>query len=395
MKNLTAQHQSALRYNNSKAVIRVIHENRTRPISRADIAKVLQMSPTSITRIITSLMELNLIKQEESFSKGVGRKGINIGINKDAFYSLGFAIDCDYLKICLIDCERAAIAEDMCQVCGDKYDADELLQMGKAMYLRLCERYGISTDQVTCMGVSCCGFIDDRNGIVNFSPQLGWKNVNIKHLAETVFGLPVCVDNDIKMATIGATFQSAEMNNADVVYLSMGSGLGVAVMYQGKMIRGVNNAAGEIGHTMFSQGGRLCTCGKNGCLSTYLSEQGVIRECRSQGHEVKEAGDLMAAYNRGEEWAISMVDTWTTDMATAFCNMIYTYNPKYLLIGGNPVADFPELYEMAKEKFFDQINPNFNLDIIIKIREYKNNEALGAAFTAQEQYIDVLLLTDK
>lgn len=393
MKDLTAQHQSVLRYNNSKAVIRVIQDNKFNPISRADIAKVLQMSPTSITRIITSLMDMNLIKQEEAFSKGVGRNGINICINKEAFLSLGFAIDCDYLKLSIIDCERCVVAEDICRPVVDDYDIDKLMGQGKHMFWQLCKREGIDPHQVRCMGISCCGLVDYKSGISCFSPQLGWKNLDIRQKAEEIFGMPVCVDNDIKMALVGATFQSVEMSHADVTYLSIGSGVGVAVMYGGRMIRGVNNAAGEIGHTMFSLNGRLCACKKHGCLSAYISEQGVVRECTSQGHGIEEMKELMAACHRGEDWAVMIVEDLTRNMAIAFCNMIYTYNPQYLLVGGNMVVDFPELYEMARVKFLELVNEDFNLDIVIKKREFKNNEAMGAAFVAQEQYIDRLLTT--
>lgn len=393
MKDLAAQHQNVLRYNNSKAVIRVIQDNKFNPISRADIAKVLQMSPTSITRIITSLMEMNLIKQEEAFSKGVGRNGINICINKDAFLSLGFAIDCDYLKVSIVDCERCVVAEDICRLTTDDYDLDRLIGQGKHLFWQLCKREAIDPHQVKCMGISCCGLVDYKNGISSFSPQLGWKNLDIRQKAEEIFGMPVCVDNDIKMALVGATFQSSEMSHADVTYLSIGSGVGVAVMYGGRMVRGINNAAGEIGHTMFSLNGRLCACGKNGCLSAYISEQGVVRECRRQGHKIGELKELMVSYHAGEAWADQIVEDLTKDMAMAFCNMIYTYNSQYLLVGGNMVVDFPELYEMARLKFLDLINEEFGLDIIIKKREFKNNEAMGAAFVAQEQYIDRLLMS--
>ena len=392
MRPFVAKRQSELRYNNSKAVMRFIQENRPEPISRADIAKAVKMSPTSITRIIASLLEHNLIRQEEAFSKGgVGRNGINIGINKDAFLSLGLAIDCDYLKVCIINCDRAVVAEDMCRVDNGQADAWELLRMGAGLFRKLCQSSGISEKAITCVGISCCGLIDSQKGGVLFSPQLGWKNISLKEMAQEIFGLPVCVDNDIKMAVIGATFQSPEMCHEDVAYLTMGSGLGIAVLYQGRIIRGVNNAAGEVGHTMFSKEGRLCACGKRGCLSAYLSEPGVIRECRRQGHDVRETADLMAAFARGEAWAVTMLDTWTSDMATAFSNMIYTYNPKYLLIGGNLIVEFPQLFESAKAKLQELINLDFNLDITVKMRKYNNNEALGAAFTAQELYIDSLL----
>lgn len=393
MRELEAQHQNIIRYNNSKSVIKVIQQNQFDPISRADIAKVLQMSPTSITRIITSLMDLRLIKQEESFSKGVGRNGINIRINRDAFYSLGFAIDSDYLKLSIIDCERCEVTETITRLSGKDYDADKLLQQGYELFLQMCKEKQIAKEHVTCMGISCCGLVDYQAGISSFSPQLGWKNVNIKEKAEAIFHLPVCVDNDIKMALIGATFQSTQLSASDVTYLSIGSGVGAAVMYHGNMIRGINNAAGEIGHTMFSLNGKQCACGKKGCLSAYISEQGAIRQCESRGYHLTEVREMMAAYYAEEQWAKEVVDDLTKDMAITFCNMIYTYNPQYLLVGGNMVVDFPELYEMARTKFLDLVNTDFNLNIVIKKREFKNNEALGAAYTAQEQYIDKLLTT--
>ncbi len=391
MDSLAAQHQDILRYHNSKAVIQIIQENKFNPISRADIAKTLKMSPTSITRIITSLMELNLIRQEEAFSKGVGRNGINIGINKEAFLSLGFAIDIDYLKVCIIDCERCVVAEDIYRLTGGDYDLYQFLRQGEEMFLNLCKKNGIDSQRVKCLGVSSTGLIDYKKGITLFSPQLAWKNQCVKKAAEEVFGIPVCVDNDIKMGLIGATFQSAELNHADVVYFSIGTGVGAGVMYNGKMIRGINNAAGEIGHTMFSLGGRKCSCGKDGCLSAYISEPGVVQECNNQGHKIKDLKELMSACHGGEEWAERIVEDLTKDMSIAFCNMIYTYNPQYLLVGGNMVVDFPELYEMARTKLLGLLNEDFNLNVVIKKREFKNNEVLGAAFVAQEQYIDRLL----
>lgn len=386
-----AQHQGMLRYNNSKTVIKVIQQNQFHPISRADVAKILHMSPTSITRIISSLMEMNLIRQEEAFSKGVGRNGINICINKDAFLSLGFALDCDYLKLCIIDCERNTVAETIHQLDGGNYGIEDLLKQGYDIFVQMCIKNRIALESVKCMGVSCCGLINPASGVSRFSPQLGWKNVDIKAEAEKRFGLPVCVDNDIKMALIGATFQSAEMVDSDVAYLSIGSGVGIAVMYNGNMIRGMDNAAGEVGHTLFSLDGRECACGKRGCLSAYISDKGVIRECAARGYEISGMKELMDAYYLNESWAQSMVEDLTANMAIVFCNMIYTYNPKYLLVGGNMVVDYPEIFEQAREKSTELINQDFELNVTIKRREFKDNEALGAAYTAREQYIDNLL----
>lgn len=391
MRDITAKHQDQIRYTNSKSVIKIIMMNQGESISRADIAKTLNMSPTSITRIANSLIDLGLIRQEEAFSRGVGRNGISLRMNKDMFYSLGFGMDSDYLKLCIMDCERNSIAEAIHKIKSGQHTLSEFLHQGKKMLEELCESENIDSARIKSMGISCCGNIDYLKGIAKFSPQLGWKNINIKHEAEKVFHLPVlCVDNDIKLALIGAVFLSEEMIDSDVVYLSIGSGVGAAIMHNGEVFRGVDNAAGEVGHTLFSLNGRKCVCGKAGCVSAYISEAGVVRECRDKG--IEDMKSIMDAYDEGIPWAKEVIEELVNNMAISFCNMIYSYNPRYLLIGGNMIVDYPQLCDMAEKRTYELINEDFNISCIIKKRKFKNNELLGCAYIAQDRYIDSLLI---
>ena len=386
-----AQRQKEIRDHNMKSVLKIIQSSKGDLISRADIARCLYMSATSITRIITALIKMNLIKQYAPFSTGVGRNGISLKINADAFYSMGFAIDRDYLKVAIINCDKDVVAEKICRLSPDISDFDVVISQGKEIFTELCQSNGIDPQMITGMGISCCGNIDFKKGISRFSPQFQWENVDLKSVAEREFGIPVCVDNDDKMALYGALFQSDELDHSDVVYISIGSGVGLAAMYNGNLARGINNAAGEIGHTMFSLNGRLCSCGKRGCLSAYISETGILRECRFRGYELTGMDELMSLYHEGKPWAVSIVKELIVNIATTFSNMIYTYNPEYLLVGGNMIVDFPEIFKLAKEECLRMTSDKFHLKVEIKRRSYKNNEALGAAYVAQEAYIEKLL----
>ena len=386
-----AQRQKEIRDHNMRSVLKIIQSSKGDLISRADIARSLYMSATSITRIISALIKMNLIKQFEPFSTGVGRNGISLKINADAFYCMGFAIDRDYLKVTIINFDKDIVAEKICRLPTDISDIDVIIARGKEIFTELCESNAIDPQMITGMGISCCGNVDQIKGISRFSPQFQWENVDVKTKAESVFGIPVSVDNDDKMALYGAMFQSDELVHSDVVYLSIGSGVGLAAMYNGSLARGINNAAGEIGHTMFSLNGRLCSCGKRGCLSAYISETGILRECRFRGHELTGMDELMSLYHAGEPWAVPIVKELIVNIATTFSNMIYTYNPEYLLVGGNMIVDFPEIFRLAKEECLRMTSDKFHLKVEIKRRSFKNNEALGAAYVAQEAYIGKLL----
>lgn len=393
MKKSVVQNQSTVKYHNSNMVWNIIRDNhKKKPISRADIAKQTAMSPTSITRITSLLMEIGLIKQAEAFSSGVGRKGINLSVVKEFFYSLGISIDSDYIGVCILDCGGTVLMDDYKKLEDRLYETREVINEAKILYEKLCKKDQNLKDKVKVIGVSCTGNINHITGEVYFAAQMKWKErFNLKMLTEEAFQLPTFVDNDMKMALIGATFQVDSMKRSDVSYITIGTGVGISVMYEGKIIRGISNAAGEIGHTIFEPNGRTCVCGRNGCLATYLTESGLVDICQEAGYNVKNMHEIMDLYFKKEPWAVKKIEEFVGSISILLCNMIYTYNTKFVLVGGSIISDYPIVYDLAYEKLKDMIHDNLYLDVIINPSTQRKDSVLGAAYVAQNEYISELI----
>lgn len=393
MKTYSVQNQQTIRFNNCKLVLNIIRDNQTTPISRADIAKETFMSPTSITRITSDLIDLGIVKQADTFSKGVGRRATQLRIVSDAVLSLGLFIDRDYLRMCVIDC-MGKVLDKACLSLGDQYyKPEEIIRMSKGLYDEMCTTGKFDSNKVKVLGIGCVGNVDNNNGYVFFAPQMGWKKIDLKHMAEEMFEMPIYIDNDLKMALVGTTFNSDEMKKSDVAIVTIGTGVGVSVMYNGKLIRGISNAAGEVGHTVFKPNGRLCVCGRMGCLASYLTEPGMVEICKTKGYKVKSFNDIVEAYNNGEDWALKEIDAFTSNIAIFFGNMIYTYNTKYLLAIGSIIEKHQFIYELSFSKIKGFIHDNLYSDVIIKRISNPYSSAMGAAYTAQNKYIENMIKT--
>ena len=128
------------------------------------------------------------------------------------------------------------------------------------------------------MGFGFPGQIDCQKGIVRLAPNIpGWVNVPIAEIMEKEFGIPTRVDNDVRTATLGELNYGAGVGCENLVCITVGTGIGSGLVVNGKLVRGANNAAGEIGHIKLNmQGGPLCGCGDRGCLEAYASGPSIV-----------------------------------------------------------------------------------------------------------------------
>ena len=392
---MKAQHQGVLKTNNCKMILRLLQDKNCKTISRADIAKETGMSPTSITRLIRCLLDLQLVCQEEPFSTGVGRNGIQIVLNKKAFYSVGISFDRDYVQVCIINCIGEIINTGEQELREKKYSPEEALTIAKEILMNICKENEIDMDLIQAYAIACVGNINNQTGYIYFSPQMGWKNIDFAEVIKKVFKKKVLIDNDVKMGLFGATYQFPTLRRSDSVYVSIGAGVGAAVMYDGKLIRGKDNAVGEVGHVHFALNeDRNCVCGRKDCSYTYISTQALLNLCNLDRKHVQNLDELVQAINNKEEWTEKVLNKYINYLVLFLEDIIYMYNPEYLLIGGTVIASHTIFYEKIKEHIENAfINNNMMRRVHLKKRDLKYNAALGAACHATEKYIEDLLNT--
>jgi len=125
--------------------------------------------------------------------------------------------------------------------------------------------------QVVGTGVGVAGDIDQKKGIVRFSPNLGnWKKVPLRKMLAGHLPGDIVVDNDANVAALGAVWLDAQGKARNLICVTLGTGVGGGIVCQGKLYRGSSGTAGEIGHMSFDHDGPKCNCGSSGCIERYI-----------------------------------------------------------------------------------------------------------------------------
>lgn len=127
--------------------------------------------------------------------------------------------------------------------------------------------------QARAVGVGSAGQIDHESGVVVFANENlpGWTGMNIRARLEAALSLPVVVDNDVNVAALAEAKQGAAVGKQVVLMVTIGTGIGGALVLDGRLFRGATGVAGEIGHMPLTLNGPICSCGKRGCLEAYAS----------------------------------------------------------------------------------------------------------------------------
>lgn len=208
------------------------------------------------------------------------------------------------------------------------------------------------SSDIESMGFGFPGQIDCKKGIVRLAPNIpGWVNVPIAEIMEKEFGIPTRVDNDVRTATLGELNYGAGVGCENLVCITVGTGIGSGLVVNGKLVRGANNAAGEIGHIKLNmQGGPLCGCGDRGCLEAYASGPSIvamaeeyIRGGKSTKYRELANPDITpyivaVAAKEGDPVAKQIFRIMGEYIGMGLTSVVNLLNPEKIIIGGG-VAD--------------------------------------------------------
>jgi glucokinase len=196
------------------------------------------------------------------------------------------------------------------------------------------------------------------SGCIEFAPNLNWgKNIPIVHIFSEIFQLPAILTNDANAAAIGEKFFGAAKEMKDFVVLTIGTGLGSGIFSNGNIIHGKNGYAGELGHTTIAESNRKCSCGRIGCLETYVSSRGILQTykeiCASNDREIvpyemttKEIYNLAL---RGDEIAIKTFKTTSEVLGRSLANLILILDPEAIFLFGGIANAHPILIPTVTE----------------------------------------------
>lgn len=263
------------------------------------------------------------------------------------------------------------------------------------------ELYGLSSDDFIGIGMGSPGAVDRDRKTVTGAFNLNWKETQeVGAVIERETGIPFAIDNDANVAALGERWIGAGANNPDVVFVTLGTGVGGGVIADGHLIHGVAGAGGEIGHMVVEpDNGFECTCGIFGCLETVASATGVVRVARllAESYEGDSAikasidngegvssKDIFEAAQNGDRFANSVVDKVCFYLGLATANISNLLNPDSVVIGGGVSAAGEFLRSRVELNFKKCTFPQVRQSTQIKLAELGNDAGIiGAASLAR------------
>jgi glucokinase len=226
--------------------------------------------------------------------------------------------------------------------------------------------------QVRGVGIGAPGSVDPENGKVMFAGNLGWKDVSLKKELEKQLQLPVFLQNDCNICTLGVHEVELEAKPRNMIGIFLGTGIGGGLIIEGRLYSGYTRTAGEVGHMVLEVNGPKCTCGNRGCWEALASRSALFRQVQEAvkdgqktvltemlGSDLKDlrSGDLRKAIKQGDKFVEHIVEEAAKYTGIAVANLINVLNPEVVVLGGglmDALEDemMPVVVESAREHAF-------------------------------------------
>lgn len=250
-------------------------------------------------------------------------------------------------------------------------------------------------DDVVGIGIGAPGIVSAEEGTVKSPPNIpGWKKVNLGKILSDKFGKKVFVENDANAAAIGEYIFGAGKTTKSFIMVTLGTGVGGGIIYDGKLFRGETGGAGEIGHVTINYKGRKCNCGSYGCIETYVGNQRIVekvkREIKSNpdSRVVELAGEkletlspktLYDAAKLGDEYAIKAIEDIAVMLGAAFASAVNLLDISTIILGGGVSGFGNFLLTPLKKNLKERVLAPNRPRVKIKLSKLKNDAGIKGA----------------
>jgi len=275
-----------------------------------------------------------------------------------------------------------------------------LERMLQTIHLAL-EEAGLKPDQLAGIGVGCPGPLDLKKGIIFEAPNLGWYDVPVRDVLQKEFGCPVVICNDVDAGVYGEYCFGAAKDSSSAIGIFPGTGIGGGAVYRGQLIQGKKSSCMEIGHTKILPNGPECGCGQHGCLealasrlaisaaaaqAAYRGDAPALRSLAGTDLSNIRSGILASAIEKGDESIMNIILRAAEYIGIAAGNMVHTFSPEVIVMGGGLVEAMPDLFVNAvTEATRENVMPTFKDSFkVVAAQLGDDSSVMGVAAWAQK-----------
>lgn len=366
----------------------------------AELTKELHISIPTITKLVTELVDEEIVIDNGKIETAGGRRPNTYGLADAAIYFVGVDIARDNMHFVVTDLKNNIILEET-EGDFELTDDDKSLQRILSSINKFLARSGVDQDKILGMGVCITGRVNPNTG--RSYKYFTTTEEPLTEILEKQTGLQVLLENDTRARCYAEYFSGTNVKNEkNVLYLYLGRGVAIGVVMDGKLYYGKSGFAGEFGHTPFYDNEIICSCGKKGCLETEVSgiaiedkmmasiEKGVntiLREKYEKGGPIH-IDDIIAAAKKDDTLSIELIEEAGEKIGKSIAFLINIFNPELVIIGGNMsrAGDYIMLPLKAATN-------KFSLNLVYKDTKFRLSQmgqgagALGAAMLIRNKII--------
>lgn len=233
----------------------------------------------------------------------------------------------------------------------------------------LLENHALTVQDVVSLGVGVPCTANKETGCMEDADHLGFPGGQLIAPLRQALQIPIYIENDANAAAWGE-YRAGHYGADSFFLVTLGTGIGGGIICNGKLLSGINHAAGELGHMTIDLQGNPCVCGRRGCFETYASATALIRQAKAamagnsttllwqlcgSNTEKLEAKTVFAAAAQGDALAQKLINEYTTYLAEGLTNIVNIFAPAYLCIGGGVSHAGDQLLTPVKEKIYQRM----------------------------------------
>ncbi|MEJ2263921.1 MAG: ROK family transcriptional regulator [Anaerolineales bacterium] len=279
------------RAQNTQMVLKTIYADG--PISRAEISRVTDLTPPTVSDVVSELITSGLVEEAGQAPASTGRRAILLKVVDDSRQLIGIDLSRQDFRGALANL-RGQIKQRVGLPLQGR-DGDAALALVYDLVDVLVES---ASSPLLGIGIGAPGLVDAAKGVLQQSVNLNWRYVPLGKLLRKRYNLPVHMANDCQVAALAVhTFGTHPNDDLPLVVINLGWGVGAGIIVQGQLLHGTPVGAGEIGHVTVVENGVQCACGNYGCLETVASSRGVIRRVKTllDGNPDSSANKIVAS----------------------------------------------------------------------------------------------------
>ena len=370
---------------------------RQEPLSIASLSDATDVSLPTLRRAVEELIDAHWVRPAGRIPRTGGRPATLYGLDDSAYLILGVHLELPGLHFALTNPAGEIINHQ--HLLGEKdIRPNGVVRLIVDHVNRLKTQY--TERQLLGLGIATPGYVDPSSGaILSIGRAPQWQAFPLKARLEADVGLPVIVENDIDCMTFAEIGDGGFNDIEDMIYLGFTEGVKASFLLQGQLYKGPFGNAGLIGHTTVVEDGRLCTCGKHGCLETVASVRAInslfdkgiesgnwhdsdLQRIHALKDRIEKFQAILGAAEAGDPFCSEIIGDMLRGLELAIVNLIYLLQVDQLVIGG-ALSNLPDgLLARLETELRDKLSPILSHHLIIRRarRTEPHIAAVGATY---------------